>query len=391
VLLLSRLFVVLLAGGAVTAASATAAPVRPGPAGAAFYRAPARLIPGAHGSVLWARRLAGPAMLRGARANELLLYRSRNEDGRPVAVSGTVAIPRGRAPKGGWPVVSWGHATVGLADRCAPTRSDVLGGYDRPLLRRWLRAGFAVARSDYVGLGTPGLHPDLVGLDEAHAVLDVVRAARELRPGLVGRRVALAGHSVGGHAALWATSRAPRYTPELRIRASVAFAPSNDIGGQAAALSALTAPSGDLSAVAAVIARGAEAAYPDLHVARLLSDLGRRLYPTVDALCEPRLVAGPFAGVAPAGLFAPDADLRPLVTRLSANDPDHLRFRTPVRIEQGAADAVVFPSLTDALVRTYRARGLPVTYRRYPGIGHFPLMGAAADDATAFLARRLAP
>jgi alpha-beta hydrolase superfamily lysophospholipase len=203
--------------------------------------------------------------------------------------------------------------------------------------------------------------------------------------------VALAGHSVGGHAALWATARAARYAPELHVRATVSFAPSNHIGEQAAAVTSLTAPDGDLSAVAAVIARGAEAAYPGLHVTRLLSDLGRRLYRKVDRLCEPQLVTGPFAGVAPADLFAPGADLGPLVARLSANDPERLRFRTPVRIEQGEADTVVFPALTDALVRTYRRHRLPVTYRRYPGVTHFRLVRAAADDATAYLERRLAP
>jgi fermentation-respiration switch protein FrsA (DUF1100 family) len=106
-------------------------------------------------------------------------------------------------------------------------------------------------------------------------------------------------------------------------------------------------------------------------------------------MCEPRLATGPFAGVAPADLFAPGADLGRLVARLSANDPETLRFHTPVRVEQGAADTVVFPGLTDALVRTYRRRGLPVTYRRYPGTNHFPLLHAAAGDATAYFERRL--
>ena len=38
-----------------------------------------------------------------------------------VAVSGTVAVPKGKAPKGGWPVVSWAHGTIGIADACAPS------------------------------------------------------------------------------------------------------------------------------------------------------------------------------------------------------------------------------------------------------------------------------
>jgi dienelactone hydrolase len=378
---------VMLAG--VSVASPAAAGVRHGPNGTSFYTAPHALVAGPHGSVIWARGLTGPAVLGGAATNELLLYRSVGVRGAPVAVSGTLALPAGRPPRGGWPVISWGHATVGLADRCAPTRSDVLEGYERPLLRRWLRAGFAVVRTDYEGLGTAGVNPDLIGPSEAHAMLDMVLAAHAYDPRLSLRDVALTGHSVGGHAALWATARVGAYAPALRIRATVAFAPSNHLGEQAAALHALTTPDGELAAVAAVIVTGAEAGDPALDVDPMLSALGARLFPEALTSCLPALAAGPFAGVAPADLFRSDADLHALVARLTANDPQALTFHTPVRIEQGAADPVVFPALTDRLAAGYARRHLPASYVRYPGVDHFGLVKAAARDATGYLARRL--
>ena len=70
-------------------------------------------------------------------------------------MSGTVAIPKGKAPKGGWPVVSWAHGTIGAADACAPSKIAMPGAYDQKLLNRWLKAGYAVVRTDYEGLGTP--------------------------------------------------------------------------------------------------------------------------------------------------------------------------------------------------------------------------------------------
>jgi alpha-beta hydrolase superfamily lysophospholipase len=286
-------------------------------------------------------------------------------------------------------VISWGHATVGLADQCAPTRSDVLEGYERPLLRRWLRAGFAVVRTDYEGLGTPGVNPDLVGPSEAHAMLDMVLAAHAFDPRLNPRDVALTGHSVGGHAALWATARARAYAPALRIRATVAFAPANHLGEQAAVVHSLTTPDANLAAVTAVIVTGAEAGDPTLGIDALLSPLGLRLFPNALTGCLPDLVAGPFAGVAPADLLRPDADLTGLVARLTANDPEALTFHTPVRIEQGTADPVVVPALTDALAAGYGKRHLPASYKRYPGIDHFGLVKAAASDATDYLTRRL--
>ena len=43
-----------------------------------------------------------------------------------------------------------------------------------------LAHGYVVVATDYEGLGTPGVHAYLVGLSEARAVLDSVRAARNL-------------------------------------------------------------------------------------------------------------------------------------------------------------------------------------------------------------------
>ena len=36
-------------------------------------------------------------------------------------MTGMVAVPNGTAPAGGWPVVTWGHGTNGMADVCAPS------------------------------------------------------------------------------------------------------------------------------------------------------------------------------------------------------------------------------------------------------------------------------
>src|SRR5439155_8955103 len=116
-----------------------------------------------HGALISAHRLSGQAALKPAASNRLLLYRSASVDGSPTDVSGTLAMPKGTAPRGGWPVITWAHGTTGIADKCAPTRAPNNGNYDHPLLQRWLKAGYAVVRTDYEGLGTPGPHPYLIG------------------------------------------------------------------------------------------------------------------------------------------------------------------------------------------------------------------------------------
>jgi pimeloyl-ACP methyl ester carboxylesterase len=376
---------------ALLAAPAHAA-VRKGPAGAQFYSAPSKLAKGAHGSLVWARTFTGGERLKGGAKDVLVLYRSTGVDGKSVAVSGDVAIPRGKAPKGGWPVISWAHGTTGIADKCAPSRiASVPPGTVEPPLAKWLKAGYAVLRTDYQGLGTPGVHPYLNGLAEGRSVLDIVRAARKLDRH-VGSRIILAGHSQGGHAALWAADLARTYTPELKVRGTVAFAPASHIGEQFGLARNLNSPGGGTTGLGSLIIRGTDVADPALGVAGLLSPQASALYPQTLINCLNTLDATTsWGGLAPAQIFRADADLTPLIAFLNAKvDPEDLRIKTPVRVEQGAADSTVLPPFTDDLVKRYTADHVPVSYKTYAGIDHAHVVtGAPAADATKWIRARL--
>ena len=113
-----------------------------------------------------------------------ILYRSEGLNGEPIAVSGVVIVPDGSPPPGGRPIVAWAHPTTGVARACAPSLARVLFRSIQGL-RGMLAQGYAVAATDYPGLGTPGPHPYLVGVSEGRAVLDSVRAARTI-PGVGG-------------------------------------------------------------------------------------------------------------------------------------------------------------------------------------------------------------
>src|SRR4051812_9394927 len=95
---------------------------RQGPKGAAFYTPPKPLPGKRHGDIVWAHPLAKSRAVPAAGRTTLLLYRSNAVDGHPVAVSGTLMVPRGTPPKGGWPIVTWAHGTTGVADSCAPSK-----------------------------------------------------------------------------------------------------------------------------------------------------------------------------------------------------------------------------------------------------------------------------
>jgi pimeloyl-ACP methyl ester carboxylesterase len=383
-----RVFLGILLCAAVVAAPAQAA-VRKGPAGTKFYSAPATLAKGGHGGLIWARTFTGRERLKGGARDVLVLYRSKGVDGRSTAVSGDVAIPRGKAPKAGWPVITWAHGTIGIADACAPTRLATPA--QPPLLAQWLKRGYAVLRTDYQGLGTPDVNPYLSGTAEGRSVLDIVRAARKLDR-RIGAKVIIAGHSQGGHAALWAASLAPKYTPELKVRGTVAFAPANHIGEQVALARSLASPGGGTTALGSLILRGADAADPALGVTNLLSDQAKALYPQTLTDCLPTLGASTsWGGLAPAQIFRSDADLAPLLAYLNQGvDPEDLSISTPVRVEQGTADTTVFPTFTGQLVTEYQQHHVPVTYKTYDGIDHGHVVtGAPAADATKWIRGRL--
>ncbi len=377
---------------AVLPATAHAAALRKAPKGAAFYTPP-KLPKGKHGTLIWAQRISsGPAYLSSASATYRVLFTTETLGGKRVGASGLVSLPKGKAPRGGWKTITWAHGTTGTADVCAPSRvtnADSIKpyvDYVNPQLNGWLKAGYAIARADYEGLGVPGAHPYLVGGSEGRSVLDVVRAARGLDT-RISRTFAIAGHSQGGHAALFAGGLRS-WTPELQLRGVASYAPASHLKEQAALLPALTTPSA-LSGLAALIIEGASSTTTKLDPGRLLSDAALARYPQVDTKCLDRLgLADSLGGLAPSTLLRTGADLTDLGRAFGEMNPA-LRIRVPVLMLQGLADTTVFPNFTNDLDKELVAKGDAVTYKTYPGVTHGGIVQAANADATAFLKARL--
>lgn len=369
----------------VTAASAASA-ATVGPRGLRFYVPPSKLPSGPHGTLIWERPFSGGAAL-GRAKNYRVLYKQVGIRGKLVAVSGLVSIPNGKAPKEGWPMISWAHGTTGIADQCAPSRLP-RDFYYNPLLDSWIKAGYAVVRTDYEGLGGPGPHPYLIGRSEGYGVLDIVRAARQLEPAL-SRRVIITGHSQGGHAALWAASLAHGYTPELKLRGVAAFAPASHIASEASLLNAVMTTG--LTPLAATILRGIDIEYPSLNIASLLTPTAARLYPQTLTTCLSSLASTKsFGGLPLNQLVRRSANTAPLIADLAKNDPGMLKIGAPVLLVQGLADQNVFPAFTQAISKSLSAVGDAVTLGTYPGATHGSVLPAAQADVAAFLQRRFA-
>lgn len=352
------------AGRSAAPASTTTqpAPPRPAPAGDAFYTPPDPLPEGEPGDLIWSQAVDAPEGVVAWR----VLYLSEAVDGHAIAVSGVVAAPDGPAPEGGRPVMTWAHGTAGTADRCAPSKGGV--GPSVFALDQVARRGWVAVATDYEGLGTPGLHPYLVGESEGRGVLDIARAARQIGETAAANEVVVWGVSQGGHAALFAGEIAPRYAPDLDVRGVVAAAPPGDLtalGAAATAAASVPAYGGFLL----MAAGGYQAAYGDVSLDELMPpDLRRRFV----GVLEDRCTAGvfDFADANPVVFTQNPLDVDPWPDLLEENSVDGSRLEMPILILQGEADQIVPKGLTDELAKRVCADGVELEYRTFPGLTH---------------------
>ena len=167
-----------------------------------------------------------------------MVYRSISGiTGSPAVVSGAVFTPPGDPPPGGWPVIGYAHGTVGVTPDCGPTADSRLLG-DITSVAIQLKLGYAVAYTDYAGLGNPAgssqdaatSHAYLEPKSAAFNLIDAVRAARTVVPQLSSRWVAL-GSSQGGETAWAAAEYFAAYGQGTDLLGAAALVPTADMVG----------------------------------------------------------------------------------------------------------------------------------------------------------------
>ncbi|MFF9895890.1 lipase family protein [Streptomyces longispororuber] len=214
-----------------------------------------------------------PGQPTGTRAWKIR-YRSTTARGAPNTVSGTVIVPRDghRGPR---PLVTYAVGTVGLGDQCAPSAGFPRGTtVEGNLIQQLTQRGWAVAVTDYEGLGTPGDHTYTVGRAAGHAVLDAARAAIRLpEAGLdEDSPVGIMGYSQGGQASSWAAELHASYAPELEVKGTATGGVPGDLM-KVADFNDGAAGSG-LVFMAAI---GQDAAFPELDLESYLNPRGAAL------------------------------------------------------------------------------------------------------------------
>lgn len=361
-----------------------------------FYEPPAG-VPARPGTVLRSEPMdffLDPArVVRAPGTARRVMYASTDRAGRPVAVTGSVLVPstpwRGTGAR---PLVAFAVGTQGMADRCAPSRQLAAGSeYEGAFLAGLLSRGYAVAVTDYEGLGTPGVHTYMARRSQAAAVLDMARAARNLPSSGVPADgpVALAGYSQGGGASAAAVELAPAYAPELRVVGAVSGAVPADLATVGEWLD------GGPYAAFALYAVGGLAAAHDIDLTSLLDEEGLRRVHQAEEECVgdslPRHAFVRSTGLTRDGRsLAAYFDEEPWRSVLSDNVIGERRPAAPVLVTHALADDVIPYAVGLDLAKRWCERGVTVRFSTTAVPTH---VGGAVPSFTeeyAFLEARMA-
>lgn len=302
-----------------------------------------------------------------------ILYTTTREDGIPAVASGLVVTPQEHS--GPTPVIAWAHGTTGVAPGCAPSLlKDPFEAGALFVLDDVLAQGWTVVATDYVGLGTEGPHPYVIGQGEARSVLDSLRAAQQLDGPDLADTTVVWGHSQGGHAALWTGILAPRYAPELDIAGVAALAPASNMHALVQVIEG--SPVGALFAV--YVVQAYTSVYPDVHHEDYVRPGAQLLAREMAQRCLSE--RGVFVSLGQSLLldrpiWDRDPTEGPFGARLAQNVPTG-GLEAPLLVAQGEADSLITPAAQEDYVAGRCAEGQQVDYRTYADRDHLSLVAA---------------
>lgn len=372
-----------LALGVVGATPAAGGDTIPAPDGLPKFYAVPQPLPAKPGKLIKSQKVTAPDV-NGAVYR--VMYTSTNLQDETTAVTGVIVVPNGDAPDGGFPVLSWGHGTNGMADECAQSLDPASSA---PAANQLLEQGWLVAASDYEGEGTPGLHPYIAGEVAARNTVDIVRAARQLEGAKPSKDYVVWGHSQGGQTAMYALKSGAAYAPELNLAGVVAGAPPSQFNLLYDFLK--TSPFKHYLLMAA---GGLNAAYGDkaAPLDEVLTPAGIKLLPLLDAGCS-GFVSDETADVEFDTVNKTDPFTVPKWQKiLEANDPQQLdeATDTPLLVIHGGNDEQI-PAVASQIMSDHLCDiGQQLERWVYPGQSHSGVIGPSLTDMFGWINDRFA-
>jgi len=345
-----------------------------------FYRAPADLASLNNGAVIGVRRTTITEPGINPKAAYQVSYRSEDAFNHPVMDVATVLLPSsaytGSGPQS---LVSLQFAIDSLGAQCAPsynlthpganTGIDVVAGTWVPEM---LSQGYVVVASDFEGPA----EQFVVGQQEAHAVLDAIRAAESLpKTGLSTQSpVVLTGYSGGANATGWASELAAGYAPQLNIVGAAEGGTPADLAAVGDYLNGSGNFGYDIFGIVAM-----NRAFPAEHIPSYFNAAGKRLIAEVQAMCVSTLDSHSSSKKSSSG---PNPDFMTYNDYTNTPDVTELpQFKALMRYESLGQRAPHFPILnyqayndeiipvtqSVALASYYCSKGVPVEFALLQG------------------------
>ena len=353
-----------------------------------FYTPPATIPDGNPGDIIRARpSAAGPPTARDLASAWQVMYLSTGATGQRDVVTGTILVPRGVDPKTA-PVAGFAPGTTGPAFRCTVSRWINSGAfYEQPAVNDMLKAGYAVAITDYDGYHENPDSTYINGKSMGSAMLDAVRAATRLPDaGLSATpKVVLRGYSQGGGATMWASQMAQTYAPELNIVGAAGGGVPSDLVRVAIANDGRFGEGFVLNALI-----GLNNAYSDLNLDSYLTDAGRTTLANMAANdCTLELLEN-YQGQSLNDYTTTSPFLEyAWVAHLLENKLGAVKIPFPVFQYHGTKDNIVEFTQASQLRTKYCNLGVNETWKTYD-VDHITGVARGNADVMAFLADRLA-
>jgi pimeloyl-ACP methyl ester carboxylesterase len=342
-----------------------------------------------------------PAVLSNVANGSLFSYRMTSAKGLPIKASAMLFTPKEAAPAGGWPLVVFGHGTVGVGQQCAPSvtmNSTGLWEY-ADLVASLIANKIAVVAPDYEGLGSadmevaPG-HPYLDLRSAGHSMVLAAVAAKKSQGSKLSGAWAALGHSQGGHAALAAAQYADlarSLDASLAYKGAVAVAPASNLQASlnafASVVNGATTPDKyvagygavtNTSFYAAYVLKGTESTSEPVAAASLLRNNMQEIYKFVANECigafTKRIIDDQFPYISTStkpsdypGVNYPAINSAFFTRRLLATEPALVKLPGKTLIIQGAADTTVLPDITRLLKTNMLSKGSDVTLSEFTG------------------------
>jgi hypothetical protein len=272
-----------------------------------------------------------------------------------------------------------------------------------PVVQSFLAEKYAVALTDYEGLGESGSHPYLEPRTAAFNTIDAARAMRGISETVSARWVAM-GYSQGGQAVWAANELNSYYGNDLQLQGSVALAPATNLTGVADLVSSgwLTDEQRAQFPLGLV---GVARYNPGLDADSFLHGAAE-YFRTLLSRCEPPddqestvpQFEVPVARTAVVNRLRDANDVKPATPQDVVTLREALRrvalpqrpLDKPMLVIIGDDDAQVLPDWVRSTVSRSCALGAQIEYLQIPNTGHNDLVPRVADTVNRWTADRFA-